>query len=160
MSSDEYPVTIAFAPARRLVGVAHRGSYVTINKAFTRLSEIFAAGQLFGSAGAMVGIFYDDPSVVAEDDLRSFAAYELTEDIPLPDVLEIREMPAGDAAVLAFSGSYSGLPAAYQYLYGTWLPASGRAPDSAPSYEVYLNSPLDTAPGDLRTEIFLPLTAT
>lgn len=62
-----------------------------------------------------------------------------------------------DVAAMLFTGPYSGLKAAYDYLYGDWLPSSGREMRDAPSYEVYLNSPMDTAPEDLLTEICVPL---
>jgi AraC family transcriptional regulator len=42
-------------------------------------------------------------------------------------------------------------------LYGTWLVQSVREAADAPVFEEYLNSPKDTAPADLITEICLPL---
>ena len=46
---------------------------------------------------------------------------------------------------------------AYEWLYGTWLPQSGRDPGDAPCLEEYLNSPRDTAPTELLSDIYLPL---
>jgi AraC family transcriptional regulator len=37
------------------------------------------------------------------------------------------------------------------------LPRSGREPADAAMFDIYLNSPMDTAPEDLLTEICLPL---
>lgn len=155
-----YDVTLVQCPTRRLAGLAHRGSYMQINQAFARVSTILAEHQLFPMAGPMVGIFYDAPGSVPEADLRSFAAFELPAETPLPAGLEKRALPAGQEALLLFKGAYTGLPQAYDHLFGTWLPASGREPNEAPSYEVYLNSPLDTAPDQLLTEIHLPLKPT
>jgi AraC family transcriptional regulator len=59
--------------------------------------------------------------------------------------------------VVTYKGPYSGLEAAYTALFGNWLPESGEEPADAPCYELYLNSPMDTAPEDLITEICLPL---
>jgi AraC family transcriptional regulator len=47
--------------------------------------------------------------------------------------------------------------AAYDWLYGQWLPSSGREAADAPVFEDYLNSPRDTLPTELRTDIYLPL---
>ena len=66
-------------------------------------------------------------------------------------------LPAGRHAVLTFTGPYAGLQAAYDQLFGIWLPQSGETPADSPVFEVYLNSPMDTAPTDLVTEICLPL---
>jgi AraC family transcriptional regulator len=41
---------------------------------------------------------------------------------------------------------------------GEWLASSGRELRSAPPFEVYRNSPQTTAPADLLTDIYLPLT--
>jgi AraC family transcriptional regulator len=49
------------------------------------------------------------------------------------------------------------MQAAYQWLYGTWLVQSGEEPADAPVFEEYLNSPRDTAPADLLSDIYLPL---
>jgi AraC family transcriptional regulator len=44
-----------------------------------------------------------------------------------------------------------------EWLYGSWLPQSGREPGDAPCLEEYLNSPRDTAPTELLSDIYLPL---
>ena len=47
--------------------------------------------------------------------------------------------------------------AEYNWLFGTWLPQSGRDLADAPVLEEYLNSPRDTAPSELLTVLYLPL---
>ena len=59
---------------------------------------------------------------------------------------------------MQIKGPYTLLPTAYDQIYGTWLPASGEVPSDYPSFEIYLNSPMDTAPEDLLTQICVPLT--
>jgi AraC family transcriptional regulator len=54
-------------------------------------------------------------------------------------------------------GPYSNLKPAYDWVYGAWLPHSGREPADCPPFEDYLNTPQDTAPNDLLTEIHVPL---
>jgi AraC family transcriptional regulator len=46
---------------------------------------------------------------------------------------------------------------AYDWLYGQWLPQSGRLPADAPCVEEYLNNPRTTAPTELLSDIYLPL---
>lgn len=154
-----YLVEIQPIPARHLIGLPHQGAYFRISEAFTRLDVIMAARGLYPQTRGMIAVFYDDVSVVPEADLQSFAAFEVAPGLTTPDGLEPRDIPAGPQAVLTYRGPYMNLPSAYEYLFGTWLPASGREPADAPSYEKYLNTPLDTAPDDLVTEIHLPLMA-
>jgi AraC family transcriptional regulator len=49
------------------------------------------------------------------------------------------------------------MKAAYDWLYGEWLPQSGREPADAPAFEEYLNDPRSTPAPELRTNIYLPL---
>ena len=77
----------------------------------------------------------------------------ITVDAPLA----LTTIAGGEYAVLRHKGHYADMKAAYGWLYGTWLPQSGRSPGSAPTYEEYLNSPRDTAPTELLTDICLPL---
>ena len=63
----------------------------------------------------------------------------------------------GEYAVLRHKGPYADMRGSYQFLYGTWLPQSGREPADAPCVEEYLNTPRDTAPTELTSDIYLPL---
>jgi AraC family transcriptional regulator len=152
-----HPVHIRTEPTRRLAAVPHKGPYFEINRAFQTLSTTMAQRGLFGHAGHMVGVFYDDPQTVPLQDLRSHAGFEISGEVALDPPLEAVVLEGGRQAVLTYTGPYAGLPAAYDQLYGAWLASSGEEPADAPSFEVYLNSPLDTIPDQLITELHLPL---
>jgi AraC family transcriptional regulator len=152
-----HPVEIRTEPSTRLAALPHKGAYHEISRAFQKLSAVMASRDLFRNAGRMVGVFYDDPQSVPLADLRSHAAFEINGRSDLSAPLEEITLAAGRHAVLTYTGPYAGLPAAYDQLFGVWLPASGEEPANAPSFEVYLNSPMDTASEDLVTELHLPL---
>lgn len=152
-----YPVTIRTEAPIRLAAVPHKGAYHEISRAFQKLSGIMASRDLFQSAGRMIAVFYDDPQSVAEPDLRSNAGFEIKGQAGLSAPLEEVSLRGGRQAVLTYKGPYAGLPAAYDELFGIWLPQSGEEPADAPSFEVYLNTPMDTAPEELITELHLPL---
>jgi len=151
-----HPVILRNDLTRRLAALPHKGAYPQINRAFEKLGATLGARGLYGQTGLMVGVYYDSPGAVAEADLRSHAGIELAHG-PIEAPLEEITLPGGRHAVLTFRGPYVGLPAAYDQLFGLWLPASGETPADSPIFEVYLNSPMDTAPEDLLTEICLPL---
>lgn len=152
-----HPVTIRTEPAIRLAALPHKGAYHEISRAFQKLTAVMASRDLFRSAGRMIAVFYDDPQSTPEADLRSHAGFEITGRSDLSAPLEEVTLSAGRQAVLTFTGPYAGLPAAYDELFGIWLPQSGEEPADMPSFEVYLNSPMDTAPEALITELHLPL---
>lgn len=152
-----HPVTIRTEPPIRLAALPHKGAYHEISRAFQKLSAVMASRDLFRNAGRMIAVFYDDPQSVAEPDLRSHAGFELTGPADLAAPLEAVALAGGRHAVLTYKGPYAGLPAAYDELFGVWLPNSGEEPADTPSFEVYLNTPMETAPEDLVTELHLPL---
>ncbi len=152
-----HPVTIRTEAPIRLAALPHKGAYHQISRAFQKLSAVMASRDLFRNAGRMIAVFYDDPQSTPEADLRSHAGFEIKGASDFSTPLEEVTLPAGRQAVLTYTGPYAGLPAAYDELFGVWLPASGEEPADSPSFEVYLNSPMDTAPEDLLTELHLPL---
>ncbi len=151
-----FDVTVRETAPLTLVGVAHTGSYYKIGAAFDQLWAICSSRNLWPQLGRPAGIYYDNPEIVAEADLRGFAGIE-ARDGAVPEGLEQRDIAGGRMAVLTHRGPYSGTSAAYDVLFGQWLPQSGELPADAPCFEVYLNSPLDVAEEDLLTEIYLPL---
>ncbi len=144
-------------PACRLAALLHKGPYTDVGPCFEKLINTATSQNLWPQVRGMVGVYHDDPNTVAEADLRCHAGLMIPADMVLPEGLDEVELPAGPYAVLHYKGPYPSVKVAYDYLYGEWLPNSGREPANAPCYEVYLNSPADTAPEDLRTDICLPL---
>lgn len=152
-----YPVEIRKEPKRRLAAVAHRGPYYEISNAYETLGATLAQRGLWPKAGAMVAVYHDNPAEVPLAELSSHAGVVMGAKVALEPPLEAVTLAGGPHAVLRYQGPYSGLSAAYAHLIGTWLPASGRAQAKRPMFEIYLNSPMDTAPENLLTEICMPL---
>ena len=59
--------------------------------------------------------------------------------------------------MLSHKGPYSEMRAAYDWLFGVWLPESGYELGDALILEAYLNDPSQTAPAELLSEIRLPI---
>ncbi len=144
-------------PVLKLLTIPHKGSYMEIGRAFeTGLTH--AVGQkLMPPKVRMLGVYYDDPTLTPEVDLRSRAALVVDRDLTPAAPLEMVDLPARSYAVLHYRGPYSDMRAAYLWMFGTWLPQSGREAADAPMIEEYLNNPRDTPPSDLLTELCLSL---
>jgi len=153
-----HEVAIRNAPAMSGLVVEHLGSYMQINRAFDMLYSWLGSRKLFQAGMRSVGIFLDDTALVPEAKLRSMAAVIMDNmSIQAEPPVKYAEIREGAYAVLRYKGPYANMKAAYQWLYGTWLPNSGREAADAPALEEYLNSPRDTTPRDLLTDIWLPL---
>ncbi|CUH83527.1 AraC family transcriptional regulator [Thalassovita mediterranea] len=152
-----FEVVIEERKEARFAGLSHEGSYNGIGAKFEELAALATTRGLWPQMQGMVGIYCHDPSETPEADLRSYAALILGPDADVPEGLEAQTYPAGRVAKLTYKGPYSNMSEAYHYLYGRWLPESGEeAADLAP-FEVYLNSPIDTAAEDLLTEVCVVL---
>ncbi|WP_368186425.1 GyrI-like domain-containing protein [Aestuariibius sp. HNIBRBA575] len=154
-----FDVKIENRAALTLAGMAHKGPYLEIGSKFEQVAAVATSRNLWPSTRGMAGVYYDDPNAVAQADLRSHAGLILAEGVAVPDGLEQITTHGGKTAILTYKGPYSGLKAAYDYLYGSWLPQSGQEPAEAACYEVYLNDPSQVPEDELLTEINLPLVA-
>ena len=135
----------------RLAVSEHRGSYLDIGWAFSRVRDRVGSGSL------MVAIYEDDPDAIPRADLRSAAGIVVDPGTTIPNDLVERTVPAGRYAIMHYVGPYSSMHAAYLWLYGQWLPSSGEEPRDHPIIEEYLTDPATTPPVDAVTDILLPL---
>lgn len=152
-----YDVVITQLPAMSLIAVDHRGSYMSIGKSFDLLFTTLATRNLIRPDLRMIGVYLDDPTSVPEAELRAIAGVAASEPVPVDAPLMTTQVQGGEYAILKYKGPYGDMRAAYDWLFGQWLPQSGREAADAPVLEEYLNSPRDTPPTELRTDICLLL---
>jgi AraC family transcriptional regulator len=156
-----FEVRIVAVETFDVIGVSHQGSFMEIDKAFGTLYGTLSAHAIKGYDLRCIGIYGSDPFAVAERELRSMACVVPTEEIrqkltiALP--LQNTQIMGCQYAVLRFRGPYASMQAAYRWLFGYWLPKSGLQAADLPLFEDYLNNPRETAPLDLLTDIYLPI---
>ncbi|MGE3346162.1 MAG: GyrI-like domain-containing protein [Ramlibacter sp.] len=152
-----YEVALRQVPAVQLAGLAHRGSYMLVGKAFEAAHARMAAQGLVRPETRWLAVYDDDPFAVPESQLSSRAGLSLPPGAQARPPLEQFVLGGGRCAVLRHRGPYATMRAAYQWLYGRWLVQSGHEAANLPVFEEYLNHPRDTPPAELLTDIFLPL---
>ena len=153
-------VHIETVPARRLLALSHTGSYLDVGKTFERLMTAAGSRGLLGPDSKAIGIYYDDPETKPTAELRSHACVTVpaSENEPPPG-FEWLDLPGGEIAFGLHKGPYDQLVHSYRWLFSQWLPSSGREAADRPCYETYLNDARTTPPGDLMTQISIPLVA-
>lgn len=152
-----FDVTLRNIAPIKLVGVAHTGSYMSINQAFETLFRTLHARGLAKPGMRMIGVYLDDPDIVPVEKLRSIACVDADEDMRAERPLERRTIDGGEYAVLRHKGPYADMHKAYQWLYAEWLPKSGRQLRDSVMFEEYLNNPREVPPTELLTDIYMPL---
>lgn len=152
-----YDVEIRTLPDLNVVAVPHEGDYMQIGRAFGTLSGVLAGRGLMKPDMAMIAIYLSDPDTVPVAKLQSLAGVTTDSADSAEPPLVGTEIRGGRYAVLRHKGPYADMRAAYRWLLGTWLVQSGEEAADAPLFEIYLNTPGDTPPLELRTDIHLPL---
>ncbi len=160
-------VQIKKFPRIPVLAMRYTGVYMECGTAWKEFMTILASHNLSANK-VSYSICHDDPDVTPVEKCRMELCMDLSEDIR-PDAPEIRNLTKssevyvrtiggdGDFVVMSVKGPYELLHPAYRFLYGEWLPKSGREPDGDPGFELYHNCPSDTPPEDLLTDIFIPL---
>ena len=152
-----HTVTLQTLPDIQTAAVLHTGSYMQIGRAFEQLFNWAATQDILQADTNYYGIYFNDPAAVAEDQLKSMAAFSTD----LPHInhpnIENYVIKGGKYGVLCHTGPYSELENSYRWLYGIWLPENGHEIADLPCYEQYLNNPREVAPSELKTNIYIPL---
>jgi DNA gyrase inhibitor GyrI len=90
-------------PGFRVMGIEHRGPYEKIGPAFERISAI---AKEKGIEPRMIGVYFDNPDMVAEDSLKSLAGMIVSaeDSLVLASLPELKSLiiPAGHAAISSF----------------------------------------------------------
>jgi len=152
-----YPVEIVDLDVQRGVGIYHLGSYMEIGKAFEKLYVALNSRHLLKGGERVVGVYFDDPALTPETELRAIAGVVGVDAVSQEGALAALEISAGKYAKLSYTGPYADMHSAYQWLYSEWLAQSDYELGQSPCFEEYLNSPQNTAPADLKTDIYLSL---
>ncbi len=154
MQTEHLAVNIRTHPARRLAVMHHRGPYNS-STAFVKLLRAMQAQGL--PFRPLIGLSYDDPAQVSPENLRSLAGVEIGPTAMPAPPLELLDLPMARYAVFSYRGPYERLGRAYDWIFGHWLPVANETPANLPAMDIYYNSPQNTAPEDLRTDICIPL---
>jgi AraC family transcriptional regulator len=155
-----YRVEFETLPTLRVATIEHRGDYQLTSKAFERLMTLAATRGLLTSDTKTIGVYHDDPESVPQADLRSAACITVPASWTPSDNLEDGRIEGGRYAKIVHTGPYTELHSAYDWLYRTWLPASGVELRNLPCLELYLNNPRQVSAKDLQTAVLLPLAET
>jgi AraC family transcriptional regulator len=150
-------VRIEHLPEMRVAFVRHVGPYEETDAAYEHLMAWAGRHGLLKPPVTVFGIAYDDPTVTAPARLRYDAALIVPPDLTSEGEVGVQTIPGGRFAVTTHRGSYETLGETYTRFCGEWLPLSGLELLAAPALEFYRNSPQDTPPQELLTDIYMPL---
>jgi len=89
----------------------------------------------------MLTIYHDNPDLVDDEKLRISVCCAVPAGTKADGEIGVMELPAGKCAHALFEIDTSEYGAAWAWVYGQWMAASGWQPDDRQCYELYLNDP-------------------
>jgi AraC family transcriptional regulator len=134
-------------PALHVACVRHVGPYKGDAALFERLfMQLFAwagpRGLLAAPDLKVLAVYHDDPAGTAESELRTSVCITVPANTKGEGDVKTMNIPGGTYAIAHFELDPMEYEAAWQALYGAWLPGSGYQLDTTrPAFEVYLNDP-------------------
>ncbi len=141
----------------QLACVRHVGPYHECGKAWEKLCLWAGPKGLLRPGIQFLGLCFDDPEITPPEKIRYDACITVDPDCPVDGEVYLQQTEGGSYARVTHFGPYEKLSQTYNQLCGQWVPAKGYVIASRPSIEMYMNSPEDTEPEDLITDIFIPL---
>ena len=151
---DGFTVRLRKLPPRQV-------AYVRVQNAFGPGAVEHAAERMVQWAearglaeGQWLGYMWDDPEIVALERCRYDVGLVVSEMTPEGELGRI-EFPAMQLAEVEVRGGIDLEMRALDWLFGTWLPASGFVPTDQPCFEAWLGRPF--AQGKQRFELLLQI---
>lgn len=141
----------------RVAYLRHVGPYQECGSAWERLMLWAGPKGLMGAGTMCIGLCHDDPEITPPHQIRYDACITVDPGFTTEGEVLVKVIDGGDHAVTTHFGPYTDFGETYSKLMGQWAPRHGRRLRQAPCLEVYLNSPEETEPEDLLTDIYLPL---
>lgn len=140
-----------------LAVVEHIGDYQGIKQAFSKLFAFAGPNNLIDENTRIFGLYYDDPSVVELDKLRSKAAISVSKDFEEGELKRDSIMP-GKYAKFIHKGPYTELPNTYDWIFSTWFENSNEDYiKGSACIEEYIDDPQKVEASQVRTAIYVAL---
>lgn len=140
--------------AFQLAVMPFTGSFEQMEKSIAVfMGEFFKQG--LQPAGPFMGVYYNSPQEVKEEDLKWELAFPIAKDTEIKEPLQKREYEKAKAVVYLYIGPYEKMDKAYDKVF-KFVEDNGYE-ITWPSFDKYLNNPMEVKPEYLKTEIIVPV---
>lgn len=142
--------------------VRHVGPYKGDNALFEQLfTKLFTwagpRGLCKSPETKVIAMYHDDPKMTDEAKLRTSVCISVPEDTQVDGEIGKMEIEGGTYAIAHFELKSDEYEAAWNAVYGGWLPQSGYQPVDGPPFEMYLNDPKEHPEGKCVVDIYIPV---
>jgi AraC family transcriptional regulator len=135
------------------IAMVHMGAYDTIGSTWEKLFQVAGPNGWANTNTSMIAVYNDDPSEVAEADLRSYACISKPYGFEGHDGFEEMEVGGGRYLIGKYVGPYSGLGEAWQAVTAE---GGKHGPRDGDCFEKYVVHDMEN-PEKCVTEIHIPI---
>jgi len=160
----EASIEVKDMPEFHVAYVRHVGPYkgdeALFASLFGRLMAWAEPRGLLGLPGTrLFALYHDDPDITDETRLRTDACITVPAETVGEGEIGRTTIPGGTYAVAHFEIGPDEYEAAWDAVYGGWLPESGYQPGDGPCYELFLGGPEEHPEGKHIVDICVPVKA-
>lgn len=155
-------VEVREMPELHVAYVRHIGPYAGDTELFgTLFGKLMMwagpRGLLQDSDRKTLSVYYDNPDITEDENLRVDVCVTVPEDTPIDGEIGKMTVPGGKYAVAHFEIDVDQYGDAWDAVFGGWLPESGYQCDDRPCYELCLNNPEEHPEGKHIVDICVPV---
>ncbi|MDP3180078.1 MAG: AraC family transcriptional regulator, partial [Spirochaetaceae bacterium] len=141
----------------RYVG-SQKGKVLQIGSLFNRLIAWIGSKNLsLPEKAKTVFIYHEDPEMTPDPLLRMSIGFTVPAGTSGEGEICVARFDPGLCAVARFACADDEYQAAWNWIYGAWLPGSGFAPNDTPPFELYGKDARDPVTGKTFVEICVPI---
>ncbi len=154
---DGFEVRIRSLPPRKVAYIRVLDPYRP-DVVMQAASRLVAWAETSGASGGQwLGYMWDDPEIVAREDCR-YDVGVVVEDCRPDGEVGCFEFPSMTVAEVELRGGIDLEMRALDWLWRTWLPASGYLPTDQPSFEAWIGRPFGHGDEHFELRLQLPVT--
>lgn len=157
--SESIPIEIKTIQPLPVAFVRHVGPYKDLPAVWLELIKEVGMPHFLSEKTLKISIPYDSNETTPEDKLRYDACVTIN-DLPSfkpKGAIGLQTLHGGKYAAITHHGPLETIDKTYEYLFGVWLPQSNYEPADYPNFVLHQKIPIQTAPDELVTEIYLPI---
>jgi AraC family transcriptional regulator len=136
--------------------IRHVGPYDQVRPVFERLAG-WSAARASNVDPLFLGLAHDNPRITPAAQLRFDCCVEVTADVRGESDVGVTTVCGGEYATAVHRGPFDRLGETYAWLTVDYMPRERRSMRKAPCIEIYLTPPERTQPGELLTEVLIPV---
>ncbi len=156
--AEQMNIEVTTLEPRRVAYMRHVGPYEGAHRSWLDFTARLKKDRLPRKDSLFIGVPLDNPKVTPPEKLRYDTCVTMDEKYVPKKPVRVRMIEGGDY-VVARNCPFGAIARAYEKLFHSWLPKSGRKVRKAPSFSVRVSGPEGRPPAFGVTDIYVPLEA-